>query len=162
LTPIPWLSFLAMFPLLPRSVLHLYSITKSSSSMTSEKDPTSLQLVCHQDVQFKIVITRLSLWCICPLASTNLSLVCSSFTRAQQLRRWATVWTPPQYTWAEKWGGLLCPFLFGELGPHLTMSPGSRPTSVPSGVLIRQPFGHNTPTLQTDSQIGHWDRTTVR
>jgi len=39
-------------------------------------------------------------------------------TRAQQFLRWAIVW--PQYTWAEKWGRLLCPLSLGELGPHLT------------------------------------------
>jgi len=38
-------------------------------------------------------------------------------------------------TWAEKWG-LLCPFC-GELGSHLAMSLGPRPTSVPIGILIR-------------------------
>ena len=30
---------------------------------------------------------------------------------------------------------LLCPFPLGELGSHLTMSPGLRPTSVPSGII---------------------------
>jgi len=29
------------------------------------------------------------------------------------------------------------------------MSPGPRPTSVPSSILTTEPFGHNTPTLQT-------------
>jgi len=28
------------------------------------------------------------------------------------------------------------PFFSGELGPHLTKSPGPRPTSIPSGILI--------------------------
>ena len=31
---------------------------------------------------------------------------------------------------------LLCPFPWGELGPHLTMWPGLRPNSVPSAILI--------------------------
>jgi len=31
-----------------------------------------------------------------------------------------------------------------ELGPHLTVSPGPRPTSIPSDIMIHiQPFGHN-------------------
>jgi len=33
--------------------------------------------------------------------------------------------------------------------PPNTMWPGPRPTSMPSFILIR-PFGHNTPTLQSD------------
>jgi len=52
------------------------------------------------------------------------------------------------------------PLSVGELGPHLTVSPGPRPTSVPNGMLILDPSrrlaAHNTPTLQTDRQ------TTVR
>ena len=36
----------------------------------------------------------------------------------------------------QKWG-LLCPFLWGGAGsPSNTMSPGPRPTSIPSGILI--------------------------
>jgi len=41
---------------------------------------------------------------------------------------------------AEKWGhcsGHCCAPFRGELSPHLTMPPGLRHTSVPSGILIR-------------------------
>jgi len=41
----------------------------------------------------------------------------------------------PQQTWADKWEGLLCPLLGGGGSPSNTMSPGSRPTSLPSGIL---------------------------
>ena len=37
--------------------------------------------------------------------------------------------------------------------PSNTMWPGSRPTSMPSFILIHQPFGHNTPTSQTDRTV---------
>jgi len=74
-------------------------------------------------------------------------------TRAQQLLRWATVW--PQQTWAEKWGGAAVPVSMGGAGsPSNTMSPGLRPTSVPSGIWIRPAIGHNTPTLQDTQTIG--------
>ena len=52
-----------------------------------------------------------------------------------------------------KLGGL-CP-LFGELGPHLTqcrLGRGLPPCQVSSWSV--QPFGHNTPTSQTDKQTG--------
>jgi len=63
-----------------------------------------------------------------------------------------TLW--PQQTWARKWG-LLCPFLWGGAGsPSNTLSPGSRPTSVPVAFWSIQPFYHNTPT----SQSGQTDR----
>jgi len=43
----------------------------------------------------------------------------------------------------QKVGGVV-PALGGGAGsPSNTMSPGSRPTSVPSDILIHQPFGHN-------------------
>ena len=64
----------------------------------------------------------------------------------------------------KKWG-LLYPFFGGAGSPSNTMWPGPRPrsTSMPSFTLIHiQPFGHSTPTLQTDRQIGQTDRTTVR
>jgi len=51
------------------------------------------------------------------------------------LLRWATV---PEQS-GPKSGGLLCPFPWGRGGswaPSNTMSPGMRPTSVPSGILI--------------------------
>jgi len=42
--------------------------------------------------------------------------------------------------WAEKWGVLLCPLSVGGAGcPSNTMSPGPRPASVPSGMLIHAP-----------------------
>jgi len=53
--------------------------------------------------------------------------------------------------------GLLCPFKGGGGAGSLsnTMSPGRRPTSVPSGILIYPtvwPLYHdNTPTSQTDN-----------
>jgi len=54
-------------------------------------------------------------------------------TRAQQLLRRATVWP---LTWPEKWG-LLSPFLYGGTeSSSKTMSPGTRPTSIPSGILV--------------------------
>jgi len=49
-----------------------------------------------------------------------------------------------------KGGWAAVPFSVGKLGPHLTQFlPGPRPTSVPSGIWSIQPFGHNTPALQT-------------
>ena len=52
----------------------------------------------------------------------------------------------------QKVWGLLCRF-FGRRcwSPSNTMSPGPRPTSLPSGNLIH-PFGHNKQTSQTDRQ----------
>jgi len=46
------------------------------------------------------------------------------------------VW--PWWTWAENWGGGLCPlFGEGELGPHLTQkAPGPSPSSISSGTLM--------------------------
>ena len=47
-------------------------------------------------------------------------------------------------TWAEKWG-CCAPFRGERAGSSSdTMSPGPRPISVPSGILVIQPFGHNT------------------
>jgi len=37
---------------------------------------------------------------------------------------------------AEKWGSCCVPLLWAELGPHLTLWPGPRPTSVSGGILI--------------------------
>jgi len=59
--------------------------------------------------------------------------------------------------------GLLCPFSW-EGGAGIlsnTMSPGPRPTSTPSGILIHPTVGHNTPTLQTE-QTGEWSRSEGR
>jgi len=59
-----------------------------------------------------------------------------------------------------KLGGLLCPLFRGgvweELGPHLSQCGLYQMES-----WSIQPFGHNTPTLQTDRTDRH-DRTTVR
>ena len=60
------------------------------------------------------------------------------------------VW--PQQTRAESWGRL-CPFGEGELDPHLTQCGHGRglpPCQVSSWSI--QPFGHNTPTLQTEQR----------
>ena len=51
--------------------------------------------------------------------------------------------------------GVLCPFPLGELGPHNTMSPGPKPTSVPSGILIHPavwPQYTSVTNRQTDRQ----------
>jgi len=83
------------------------------------------------------------------LANKRVHIVANK-TRAQQLLRWSTVWL--QQTWAEKWVSCCAPFL-GELGPHLTqcrLGRGLPPYQVASWSI--QPFGHNTPTLQTDIQ----------
>jgi len=55
--------------------------------------------------------------------------------------------------WAKKRAGLLCPFLWGQggLGFHLTqcrLGRGIPPYQVAYWSI--QPFGHKTPTLQTD------------
>jgi len=65
------------------------------------------------------------------------------------------VW--PQRTWARKLGAVP---LLGELGPHLTQCGRGRglpPCQVSSSSV--QPYGHNTPTLQTAQD--RTDRTTV-
>jgi len=60
------------------------------------------------------------------------------------------VW--PQWTWAEKWGAAVhVPVLEGELGLHLTMWPGPRPTSMPS--FIKQ-FDHIIYNFISPSQHG--------
>jgi len=54
-----------------------------------------------------------------------------------------------------KSGGLLYPFPWEELGPHNTLSPGPRPISVPSGILIYPtvwPQYTNVTDRQTDRQ----------
>jgi len=55
-------------------------------------------------------------------------------------------------TWAEKWQGAAMPLsVGGAWSPSNTLSPEPRPSSIPSGILIYiQPFGHNSPTLQTE------------
>jgi len=60
--------------------------------------------------------------------------------------------------WAQTWGAAV-PIGTGELSPHLTqcgLGRGLPPYQAASWFI--QPFGHNTPTLQT----GQTDRTTVR
>jgi len=55
-----------------------------------------------------------------------------------------------------KSGELLCPFPWGAWSPSNTMPLGPRPSTIPSGMpnsCSIQPFGHHTPTLQTDN--GH-------
>jgi len=54
--------------------------------------------------------------------------------------------------WAEKWGAAV-PLSVGELRPHLTQcgqGRGLHACQVSSSSI--PPFGHNTPTLQTDRQ----------
>ena len=48
----------------------------------------------------------------------------------------ATIWAKLRVLCLRLFGG-------GAGSPSNTMSPGPRPTSVPSGILIIQPFGHN-------------------
>jgi len=51
------------------------------------------------------------------------------------------------------WG--LCPFGGGgAMSPSNTMWPGPRPTACQVSSWSVQPFGHNTPTSQTDRQTG--------
>jgi len=60
------------------------------------------------------------------------------------------VW--PQQTWTKNWG--CAPFVEGELGPHLKhcgRGRGLPPCRVLSWFI--QPFGHNTPTSQTDNGL---------
>jgi len=49
----------------------------------------------------------------------------------------------------QKVRGCCVSFRGGAGSPSNTMSPGLRPTFIPSGILIH-PSGHNTPMLQTD------------
>jgi len=75
----------------------------------------------------------------------------ATLVRAQQLLRWATVWPHHNRHGPKSGTGCCSPFRRGAESPSNTMSPGPRPTSVPSGILSHQPFGHNTPTLQTQT-----------
>jgi len=63
-----------------------------------------------------------------------------------------SVWR--RQTWAENLGS--SPFGRGAGSPSNSTWPGPWITTIPSGTLSIQPFGHNTPTLRTDRQ------TTVR
>jgi len=52
-------------------------------------------------------------------------------------------------------GGAAVPLSVGGAGsPSNTVSPGLRPTSVASGILIIQLFGHNMSALQTGQDNG--------
>ena len=55
------------------------------------------------------------------------------------------------------WGRERCAPFGGELGPHLTMWPGPRPNSVPSGILIHLTVWpqYTNVTDRTDRQTGH-------
>jgi len=55
----------------------------------------------------------------------------------------------------QKLGGELCPFVEGELGPHVTVWPEPRPTYVPSLTLI-----HPTVWLQYTNVTDRTDRQT--
>ena len=70
------------------------------------------------------------------------------------------------YVYAEKWG-LLCPFPWSWAGsPSNTMSPGPRPSSLPSGILVRTTVWPQCPNVtrptdrQTNTQTHR--QTTVR
>ena len=79
-------------------------------------------------------------------------------TRAQQLLRWATM---PEQS-GPKSGGCCVPFRGGGAGSQSnTMSPGPRPTSVPSGLLIR-PTVWPQYTNATDRTCRQDRQTTVR
>ena len=66
----------------------------------------------------------------------------------------AAIW--PQQIWAENWG--LCPFGGGGArSPPNTMWPGRGLPACQVSSWSVQPFGHNTPTLQTDRQTGQTD-----
>jgi len=72
---------------------------------------------------------------------------CCTATRAQQLLRWATV---PEQSGPKIGGGCYAPFRGGAGFPSNTMWPGSRPTSIPSGILIH-PTVWPQYTIVTDS-----------
>jgi len=69
----------------------------------------------------------------------------------------AAIW--PQQIWAENWGGGLCSFGAVELGPRLTQCGQGRGLSFQVSSWSVQPFGHNTPKLETAGQTdrtGQW------
>jgi len=51
----------------------------------------------------------------------------------------------------QKLGAAVPPFFGKAESPSNMLSPGPRPTYTPSGILIIQPFGHNT-SSQTDKE----------
>ena len=63
--------------------------------------------------------------------------------------------------WAEKWG-LICPFAWRELGLHLTTSPESRTTYVPSVVFIHPTVWPQYTNVCTDMTHRRDRQTTVR
>jgi len=76
----------------------------------------------------------------------------------------AATW--PQQIWAENLGSYAlgyAPLGEGELGPHLTQCAQGRglPACQVSSWSV-QPFGHNTPTLQTDRTDRQTGQTTDR
>ena len=67
-----------------------------------------------------------------PQGKCNIGSLSLPITRSHQLLRWGTM---PQQ-WAKKWEGGCAPCVGGDGSPSITMSPGRRPTCVPSGILI--------------------------
>jgi len=59
-----------------------------------------------------------------------------------------------------KVGGAALSLSVGELGPHLTVSPGLRPTSVPSGILIHPTTWpqYNIVTDRQDNGLVAWGK----
>jgi len=60
-----------------------------------------------------------------------------------------------------KWREAAVPLSVGELGPRLTVPPGLRPTSIPSGMLIH-PTGWPQYTNVTDREKGQGSRSIGR
>jgi len=97
---------------------------------------------------------------------TTAALICRQILASGQIREYITPYplhpqlNSPDLDQSQEWPlakvGWTCPPQFTPwrrpCTPN-TVSPRPRPTSVPSGIFI-QPFGHNTPTLQTDRQTG--------
>ena len=86
--------------------------------------------------------------CCAPTTAVRLSCNKSSAV-AEMGDRLATV------DMGRKWGGAAVPLSVGRAGsPSNTMSPGPRPTSVPSSILIHPTDCHNTPTLLQTNKTG--------
>jgi len=56
----------------------------------------------------------------------------------------------------KQWGGVAVPLQRGGSLSN-TMWPRPRPTSVPSGILIHRPFGHNRHALKIVEAVSHWE-----
>ena len=90
---------------------------------------------------------------VCGLCTRELHPVCHSVIWAEVYLR--TKWhldpssrlATIHVNMGHKLGGAV-PFFLGELGPHRTQSPGPRPTSISSGILVRPAGWHN----------GHWSK----